>query len=61
MKTNSELLAHAYGIAESHFYSDDECDIPWEPFENHDKEQIDEEVNNLAESIYNAMLWAQEI
>jgi hypothetical protein len=59
MKTNSELLAYAYGIAESHFYSDDECEIPWEPFENSEKEQIDEEVNNLAESIYNAMLWAQ--
>lgn len=59
MKTIDELKARARGIAESHFYCDDECEIPWEPFENHDKEQIDEEVNSLAESIFNAMQWAQ--
>ena len=61
MKTIEALKARARGIAESHFYSDDECDIPWEPFENHEKEEIDQEVDDLATSILQAMLWAQEI
>ena len=59
MKTIDELKARARGIAESHFYSDDECDIPWEPFENSEKKEIDTEVDNLADAIFNAMKWAQ--
>jgi hypothetical protein len=59
MKTNSQLLERAYGIAESFFYSDDECDIPWEPFEDYDKEEINEQLHDLAQSILLAMEWAQ--
>ena len=59
MKTNSELLARAYGIAESHFFSDDECLIPWEPFEHFDDDELSAQVNDLAELIYQSMLWAQ--
>ena len=59
MKTNSELLERAYGIAESHIYCDDECEIAWEPFEHFDEDELRDHVNDLAQSIYHAMLWAQ--
>lgn len=59
MKTNSQLLERAYGIAEAHFYSDDECEIPWEPFEDYDKEEIQEQLHDLAQTILSAMEWAQ--
>ena len=58
-KNQSELLARAYGIAESHFYSDDECQIPWQPFEDFDDDELSALVNDLAESIYQSLLWAQ--
>lgn len=58
-KNQSELLARAYGIAESHFYSDDECTVAWEPFEHWDDDELSAQVNDLAESIYQSMLWAQ--
>ena len=58
-KNQSELLARAYGIAESHFYSGDECTIAWEPFEHWDDDELSALVNDLAESIYQSMLWAQ--
>jgi len=58
-KNQSELLARAYGIAESHFYSDDECIVAWEPFEHLDDDELSALVNDLAESIYQSMLWAQ--
>jgi hypothetical protein len=59
MKTTEELKARARGIAEAHFYCDDDCEIPWEPFEYHDPDEIETECQNLADSIFNAMLWAQ--
>jgi len=59
MKTNSQLLERAYGIAESFFYSDDECQEPWEPFEDYEKEEIQEQLHELAQTILQAMLWAQ--
>lgn len=59
-KSNSELLERAYGIAESFFYSDDECECPWEPFEDYDKEEINEQLHELAQSILLAMQWSQE-
>jgi len=52
-------LARAYGIAESHIYSDDECTIAWEPLEHLDDDELSALVNDLAESIYQSMLWAQ--
>ena len=58
-KNQSELLARAYGIAESHIYSDDECTIAWEPLEHLDDDELSALVNDLAESIYQSMLWAQ--
>lgn len=61
MKSNSQLLERAYGIAESFFYSDDECEIPWEPFEDYDKEEINEQLHELAQSILLAMKWSQEL
>ena len=60
MKTNSQLLERAYGIAESFFYSDDECEIPWEPFEDYPKDEIQEQLHELAQTILQAMLWSQE-
>jgi hypothetical protein len=59
MKTNSQLLERAYAIAESQFYSDDECEYPWEPFEDYDKEEIERQVHELAQTILQAMEWAQ--
>jgi hypothetical protein len=60
MKTNSQLLERAYGIAESFFYSDDECQEPWEPFEDYEKEEIQEQLHELAQTILQAMIWSQE-
>ena len=60
MKPNKEeMKARAWGIAESHFYSDDECEYIWEQLEDVDENVIADLVCDLAESIYRAMLWAQ--
>jgi hypothetical protein len=59
MKTKAQLKRFARGVAESHFYCDDECTIPWEPFEHDEPEDIERECESLADSIFNAMLWAQ--
>ena len=60
MKTKDELKARARGIAEGFFYCDDECEIAWQPFEDYPDRFISEQVDDLTETIYNAMLWAQE-
>ncbi len=60
MKTKEQLKARAWGIAEAHFYSDDDCEYAWQPFETWDKEDIDEQIDDLANTIFNAMVWAQE-
>ena len=57
--TKEKMEALAWGIAESHFYSDDECQVPWEPFEDWDEDDITEQVADLALVIFNAMVWAQ--
>jgi len=59
MKTNSQLLERAYAIAESHFYSDDECQIAWEPFEDWEQDELQDQVHELAQTILLAMEWAQ--
>lgn len=59
MKTNSELLERAYGIAESFFYCDDECEIPWEPFEHWPEDELQDQLHDLAQTILRSMLWAQ--
>ena len=59
MRTNSELLERAYGIAESFFYCDDECEIPWEPFEHFEDEELKDQLHDLAQTILRSMLWAQ--
>lgn len=59
MKTNSELLERAYGIAESFFYCDDLCETAWEPFDHWEQEEIQEQVHELAQTILQAMVWAQ--
>jgi hypothetical protein len=58
-KSNSELLERAYGIAESFFYSDDDCDIAWEPLEDLSKNELKDLTHDLAQSILLAMEWAQ--
>ena len=60
MKSKEQLKRRAIGIAEGFFYCDDECDIPWEPFENWSRSELKNEAKNLSELIYNSMLWAQE-
>ena len=60
MLTNDELKKRARAIAESHFYSDDECDIPWEPFEHWPDEDIKEQVEDMAQNIFIALLWARD-
>lgn len=59
MKTNAELKRYALGAANGHFYCDDNCKTPWEPFENYPKHEIEDERDNLASLIFNAMKWAQ--
>lgn len=60
MKTNSQLLERAYGIAESFFYCDDKCEIAWEPFEHWEQDELREQVHDLAQSILRAMEWSRE-
>lgn len=57
--TNEALKARAYAMAEAFFYSDDECEIAWEPFEHLDDQEIQSELNNMANHIYIALVWAQ--
>jgi hypothetical protein len=59
MLTNEALKTRARAIAESHFYSDDECEYPWEPFEEYDEEEIERQVTELAQIIFMALLWAR--
>jgi hypothetical protein len=56
-KTDMKKIAR--GISEQFFYCDDECEIPWEPFEYWDNEDIQAEVADLANRIFNAMQRAQ--
>ena len=57
--TKEEMKVRSWAIAESHFYSDDECEVPWQPFEDWDKDELEFQVSELAAVIFNAMLWAQ--
>jgi hypothetical protein len=59
-KSNSELLERAYAIAESHFFSDDECQIAWEPFEDWEQDELQDQVHALAQTILLAMQWSQD-
>jgi hypothetical protein len=60
MKTNSQLLERAYGIAEDFFYADDDCQIAWEPFEDWEKDELQDQVHALAQTILLAMQWSQD-
>ena len=60
MLTNEALKVRARAISESHFYSDDECDCPWEPFEDWPEDEIQEQVDDLAQIIFMALLWARD-
>lgn len=57
--TKEEMKVRAWGMAEAFFYTDDECEYPWQPFEDWHESSIEREVDNLAMTIFNAMLWAQ--
>lgn len=57
-RTYDEIKKYAYGFAEGFFYADD--DIPWEPFEDWDDEDIREQVNIMAASVVKAMIWILE-
>lgn len=57
--TKEEMQRRAYAIAESHFYSDDECESIWEPLEDVDENVVHDLMIDVAESIYRAMIWAQ--
>lgn len=54
-----QMKARAWAISEGMFYSDDECEHAWQPFEDWDDAELCELVGNVANSIFNAMLWAQ--
>ena len=59
-KSNSELLERAYAIAESHIYSDDDCEIAWQPFEDFSDDELKAMTHELAQTILLAMQWSQE-
>lgn len=56
--TKEQMQARAWSIAEGMFYSDDECDFAWEPFEDWSDEELRDLVGDVANSIFNAMIWA---
>jgi hypothetical protein len=60
MLTNEALKTRARAIAEMHFYSDDECEVPWEPFEDWPDDEIQEQVADMAQTIFMALLWARD-
>ena len=60
MRTNSQLLERAYAIAESHIYSDDDCEIAWQPFEHFSDDELKDMTHDLAQSILLAMEWSQD-
>lgn len=53
------MKARAYAIAESQFYSDDECQFVFEPLEHVDENVVHDLMIDIAESIFHAMVWAQ--
>lgn len=57
--TKEEMKVRAYAMAEAFFYSDDECEVPWEPFEHLNDNELRGEVTNMANHIFIALLWAQ--
>ena len=59
MRTKKEIKQYAKGLAEGHFYCDDECKIAYEPFEHWENAELKNECKMLALQIENAMLWAQ--
>lgn len=60
MRTKDEMREHASEIAKAIVYSDDECEIPWEPFEYWDEDNLAEVHEEIAQAIFDAMLWVQE-
>lgn len=56
--TKTELRKHARGVAQGFFYSDDQCDLPWEPFENYPDLWVKEQCRDLEQTVYHALLWA---
>ena len=60
MRTKDEMREHASEIAAAIVYSDDECEIPWEPFEYWDEDNLAEVHEEIAQAIFDAMLWVQE-
>ena len=59
MKTGEQIKDRAFAIAEAHFYADVEGQQPWEPFNHYSAQWIAEEVDNMADMLIRAMLWAQ--
>ena len=57
MKSKNAIKKYAHGLAEGHFYSDD--NVPWQPFEDQDEEWLHEHVEYLAHAVERAMLWAR--
>lgn len=57
--TKEQMQEWAWGIAQDFFFSDDECEIAWEPFEHFSEDELDEQVKQLADTIFNAMVRAR--
>jgi hypothetical protein len=57
--TKEQMKARAYAIAESQFYSDEECQFVFEPLEDLDENVVHDLMIDVAEAIYYAMVWAQ--
>ena len=58
MKTITEMVNESEELAEDFFYSDDEREILWEPFEDYPPEWIAYQKHKLSDLIYDAMVWA---
>ena len=56
--TKTELRQRARGIAEGFVYSDEECEFPWQPFEDLPLSQVKEVCRDLEQTVYHALLWA---
>ena len=58
--TKTQLRQLARGTAEGFVYSDEECNFPWEPFENLSMGEIKQVCSDLEKSVYAALLLATQ-
>jgi len=58
--THAKIRMRAQQMAHAHFYCDDDDDTPWEPFACYPTNWVIDQMQDLEDIVYYAMLWARE-